>query len=244
MPALSTTVIITMNAIQAANNTLSQEIALLGNCGYEIQDNRIVVSIAEISNHRPQGDISGTLAIELWAFKTPQATDTREGHLLAATTIGELYGEHYLSDCRYDLIFQEPPAGKWYFALLLREWTAEGYTTRDQIIFSLPYTTNKPTITRSESDNIINVDFTASKETSVKTVAPVKATAKTKAPEAPKAVSLNEAGLEEIKAVKGISKNLAENIVSTRPFSSLDELLKVKGMGEKLLERIRAYISL
>ncbi|KJV08122.1 hypothetical protein VZ94_00225 [Methylocucumis oryzae] len=91
---------------------------------------------------------------------------------------------------------------------------------------------------------MINVDFTAGKETSGKAAEPVKATTKTKAPEAPKAVSLNEAALEEIKAVKGISKNLAENIVSTRPFSSLDELLKVKGMGEKLLARIRAYISL
>jgi DNA uptake protein ComE-like DNA-binding protein len=35
----------------------------------------------------------------------------------------------------------------------------------------------------------------------------------------------------------GISEKQADNIVSTRPFKSLDDLLKVNGMGPKLLKR-------
>jgi competence ComEA-like helix-hairpin-helix protein len=65
-------------------------------------------------------------------------------------------------------------------------------------------------------------------------------------PEPPpdRAVSLNTASRKEIAAVKGISNKVAENIVAARPFASLDELLKVKGVGAKLLEKVRQFIRL
>jgi len=57
-------------------------------------------------------------------------------------------------------------------------------------------------------------------------------------------VSLNHASLKELAALKGISKKLADHIVSARPFKSLDDLLKVKGVSPKLLRKVRDFVKL
>jgi competence ComEA-like helix-hairpin-helix protein len=276
--------------------TTSTQLALVGNCGYRIQDNRIVIDIDEIASRRDLGDVSGTLSIELWALKQPYQGGDFSGIALAGTRIGELLGQHYLAGCRYDLLFQEPPAGTWYLALMLREWTDAGYVTRDHVDFNLAYEAgDKPTVVRSETDNVINVSFAANEKAAAKTVAeqpqpaeakpaapkteqakpqapaakrvaatarkaaaqtPMAETSKPRVPATPAAaankdktatavsVSLNKATRKEIAAIKGISKKLAEDIVSARPFKSLDDLLKVKGMGPKLLQKVRDLIHL
>lgn len=234
-----------MNAIQLQTTPdLAADLVLAGNCGYTIQNDRVIIDIAEIANRRQLGDLSGTLAIELRALKQSQTAGPLEGQVLASTTIGEIAGQHFLADCRYDLIFQEPSQGSWQIVLALREWTGAGYVTRDQICFPVPYVVaGKPAIVRGETDNVISVNFAAPKEAETKTV-PSAAVSTPNQAQAKAAVSLNEASVDDIEAVKGVSKKLAENIVATRPFSSFDEVLKVKGMGAKLLQKIRDYITL
>lgn len=242
-----------MNTNLAPNQTfIEPSLTLAGNCGYEIHGDRVTITIAEISNQRDFDDISGTLAIQLWALPQPYSRTDFEGIALAGTSIGELNGQHYLADCRYELNFQEPTDGTWYISLMLREWTEAGYITRDYLNFAVPYIVNsQPNIVRSEDSNIINVSFADKKKLSDKTLAK-KSTAtsakKSKSsankPQTPSCISLNEASLEEIEALKGVSKKLAENIVSERPFESFDEVLKVKGIGSKLLDKIRQFITL
>jgi hypothetical protein len=87
-------------------------LTLTDHCGYTIENDRIVITIAEIANRRDPGDLSGTLAIELWALAQPYAGGAFTGTPLCGTSIGELRGRHVLTNCRYDLIFQAPPAGK------------------------------------------------------------------------------------------------------------------------------------
>jgi len=215
-------------------------LVLAGNCGYEIQHDQVIITIAEIANNRDADNISGTLAIELWALAQPYWGGDFNGIALAGNSIGELYGQHFLADCRYSMAFQEPSDGTWYLTLMLREWTEAGYVTRDYINFDVPYIVNtKPSIVRSDESNVINVSFTDNKKTSGKKI-PKNA----KATKKPTSVSLNQASLEEIEALKGVSKKLAENIVSERPFESLDEVLKVKGIGSRLLDKIRQFITL
>jgi len=43
----------------------------------------------------------------------------------------------------------------------------------------------------------------------------------------------------ELAAVKGVSQALAAAIVAARPYAGLDDLVKAKGMGEKLLAKLR-----
>ncbi|MBR0473680.1 MAG: ComEA family DNA-binding protein [Erysipelotrichaceae bacterium] len=61
-------------------------------------------------------------------------------------------------------------------------------------------------------------------------------------------VSINTAGLDELVLIPGIGKTTAQNIIDYRDsnglFQSVDDLLRVKGIGVKTLEKIREYITL
>lgn len=233
----------------------ASELALIGTCGYQIQNNRVVIDIAQIANQRDMGNLSGTLSVELWALKQPYTGFGFTGIALAGTTIGEIKGQHYLENCRYDLLYQEPPQGTWYFTLMLREWIGNAYTMRDYINFALPYlVTSNADVSSSQSDNVINVNFTEKKPITVsdegvqtrrleneKDQATVTAT-KVESPNTE--LSLNTASYQDILAVKGISKKLAENIIDKRPFKSFDEVKKIKGVGPKIMQKISEFFSL
>jgi len=63
-----------------------------------------------------------------------------------------------------------------------------------------------------------------------------------------KLININEAGVEELKALPGIGEKTAENIIKYRAeigkFTTVEELLDVKGIGEKTLEKIRGVITI
>ena len=61
------------------------------------------------------------------------------------------------------------------------------------------------------------------------------------------AVDLNSASEEQLQEVPGIGPSLAKKIVDFRkengPFKTVDDLLKVRGIGEKSLEKLRAHLT-
>lgn len=61
-------------------------------------------------------------------------------------------------------------------------------------------------------------------------------------------IDINAATVEELMQIKGIGKVTAENIVSYREnfgyFYSVDDLLKVNGIGDKNIEYIRTYVCI
>ncbi len=62
------------------------------------------------------------------------------------------------------------------------------------------------------------------------------------------AVNINTATLEELQMLPGIGESIAQNIVDFRnangPFASIDELIKVKGIGVNKLDAIRDNLTL
>ncbi|MGY6277761.1 ComEA family DNA-binding protein [Methylomonas sp. MgM2] len=144
------------------------ELSLNGSCGYSIHGDKINIDISGISNQRDAGTISGTLSIELWALKQPYEGGYFDGFSLAGTQVGEIYGEHFINPPNFELNFHEPPAGTWNLTLMLREWNGAAYETRDFVNFSAPYlASGKHAVARTESDNVITVSFTETRNVTV-----------------------------------------------------------------------------
>lgn len=65
-------------------------------------------------------------------------------------------------------------------------------------------------------------------------------------PEAIPRVDLNAAGVDELEEIPGVGPTLARRIVEFRdefgPFESVDDLLNVRGIGVRSLERMRPYV--
>ncbi len=55
-------------------------------------------------------------------------------------------------------------------------------------------------------------------------------------------LDLNTASKEKLMFINGIGPVLAERIIAGRPYKTVDDLLKVKGIGPKKLEKIRPYV--
>ena len=278
-----------------------------GNVGYFIDNDRVIINIDGIRSDRAEGNVSGTLSLELWALNTPYAGQDFDGQALAGTQIGEMLGQHYLAGCEYDLIFSAPGAGHWTLCLMLREWNGEQYETRDYRNFDVPFiveadlrlveteqndeatdtnvvdinskrdaealnkeankkvTSEAKTAAKSEpvkaqpkAETAVKKDVKKSepvaktsvvkkpsaKKASVKKSATVKKTETKKAAEKTQPVSVNKASAADLAAVKGLSTKQAEAIVAARPYKSINDVVKAKGMGAKLLEKVRGSLKI
>lgn len=57
-------------------------------------------------------------------------------------------------------------------------------------------------------------------------------------------VSINQASEAELVALKGIGPALARQIITLRPFKSVEALVDIKGIGPKLLDQLRGQLTL
>ena len=114
---------------------------------------------------------------------------------------------------------------------MLREWTPAGYLTRDYRSLTRP----------SVSVSAAPADESAKNKPAK---APAKEAKPVTMPSAATTVSINKASAKELAAVKGISKPLAAAIVAARPYAKLEDVVRAKGMGQKLLEKLRAALTL
>ena len=49
-------------------------------------------------------------------------------------------------------------------------------------------------------------------------------------------VEINTATLQQLDGITGVGPAIGQRIIDARPFSSIDDLLRVKGIGEKILQ--------
>lgn len=60
---------------------------------------------------------------------------------------------------------------------------------------------------------------------------------------APERIDINFGSQEQLDSLPGIGPVLARAIITARPFASAEELLRVRGVGLKLLEKLRPLIQ-
>ena len=222
-------------------------------------DEQITFSIARIENPRDADNLSGTLALELWALDAPYVGGAWTGVPVASLILGTLNGESAWEDCSYTTHAGPLPASG-HLTLMLREWTPAGYLTRDYRVLARPSVSpakaeSKPAVAApkakaaSPSKDKAAVKAEPAKKPVAEKVTPVAtkpvaAKPAAAAPAAASTVSINSASLVQLNAVKGINEVLAKAIIAARPFASLDDLIRAKGVGEKLLEKLRGSLKL
>lgn len=54
---------------------------------------------------------------------------------------------------------------------------------------------------------------------------------------------VNHADLDALSALPGIGRRTAQRIVEARPFASVDDLLRVRGIGPRKLSRLRPWVT-
>jgi competence ComEA-like helix-hairpin-helix protein len=113
-----------------------------GDVGYELRGHEVILQAAAVANPRPEGNLSGTLSIELWAspIDLNEAPEAGRGHCLGQAQLAPVAGGESAFGLGCRAAFSEPPPGTFRLELLLREWTRElGYLTRDRRAFALHY---------------------------------------------------------------------------------------------------------
>lgn len=212
-----------------------------GEVAYSFQETKVELTAGTIANPRAEGSLSGNLSLELWALAEPYAGGEFVGYGLAAADVGQVFGKSSLVGCLYESALTPPPDGTWHLVLMLREWTGLAYRTRDFTNFGLPVSFPLATGPTHEAHLPAHDSRPAGHE---EHAAVQQCSGGTPEPSTPGKVSVNSSSLKALQEVKGLPKAVAAAIIAGRPWASLEDLLQVKGMGPKLLEKLKPLIGL
>ena len=103
---------------------------LVGDVACTLNGGTAELAIDAIANPRAADNVSGTLALEVWALDAPYAGGSWTGSPVASLILGVLGGGSEWTGCRYNVPAALPVDGA-ALTVMLREWTPAGYVTRD-----------------------------------------------------------------------------------------------------------------
>lgn len=195
-----------------------------GAVGYAIDGDWVVLKAGRVVNPRPTFSLNGALTLELWALPQPFRGGALDGARLASAELGVVGGSCALVEQDLRVPFTPPPAGEWHIVMVLREQLLNANATRDFCNFEVTF--------RSPAA-----------APAVAKPAALEPVASEKSKPAPQ-VSVQNATLDALMQVKGISRKLAVEIIRSRPFQSLEDLLRVRGIGENLLRKLKPFLTL
>ncbi len=271
---------------------------LVGDVACTLNDGTAELAIDAIANPRAADNVSGTLALEVWALDAPYAGGSWTGSPVASLILGVLGGGSEWTACHFSVPAALPVDGA-ALTVMLREWTPAGYVTRDYRNFAaapVAVVTKVEAVVTEEAapkaeaavkaEPVVKAEAAATVEAPVKAepapkakpadkptaavvaakpAAAVKASVEVKQPEVKKAdvkpaakpakkaatakatakpVSVNNGSEAELLAVRGLPPSVARAIIAARPFATLDEVCKAKGMGPKMLAKLRDLLAL
>lgn len=160
---------------------------LEGSVGYQVEGAEVALRAGGVRNPRRADNLSGSLALELWALPEEyRGGPVFGGTLLASADVGRISGESAVQGFERRVKFEAPRTGRWNVVLMLREWVPGGYVTRDFCTFAEQYVVEA----KAETDQKVAAEQKA---------VPVELEA---APELEAAASKLEAAATELKAAE------------------------------------------
>ncbi|MEX8495573.1 ComEA family DNA-binding protein [Sphaerotilus sp.] len=187
----------------------------------------VQIDSVAVTNPRPATNLSGSLCLELWALAQPYAGGAFAGQCLGTVNVGQLGGQTGC-ECLGET-WSAPADAAAVLVLMLREWTQDGLLTRDH-----------HRVTLAAQAPAASVVAPLATPVEARAAAPV-ATARPKARPA-HLLNVNLATEEQLVAIDGLNRALAKAVVAARPFASIDDLLDIKGVGDKRLARMRRHL--
>lgn len=233
-----------------------------GSAGYQLgDDGQVNLRVARVCNPRSEQNLSGSLVLQLWASTEPYAGGEPRGTRLASAELGQLSGQASLDALEPRSALQLPLREERHVALLLCEWTAEGYLVRDYCSFAEPYAGPRAVAAAApaqvEADKPARVEAQQPARAEVETPrvevtrpvaaaqpAPVEAPKSSVEATKPERPSLNTVGEAELMKLTGMPKKLAAELIRARPFQRFEQLAKVRGIGDKTVQRMRSLFTL
>jgi DNA uptake protein ComE-like DNA-binding protein len=272
----------------------------VGDVAADMREDEVSLHVDAIRNPRDVDNLSGSLALELWALREPYAGGQFAGVALAGVEFGRLAGQQSFNGLTRELSLGALPTGRFYPVWMLREWTAGGYVTRDyrnlgsienalvpqfpeitlpavieapvvqepvaalEIAAAQPLAAIRSALVQPPSA-VVEVVVVQPPSAAVEVVVvqppsaaaaapPSAATAQTTVAESANVesesasscalVSIRHASLEELSVVPGLNRKLAAAIIKARPYRTFEDLLRVRGIGDKTLRRLHLVLTL
>lgn len=226
---------------------------IAGNVTCALGNGQATLAIDAIENPRADDNLSGTLALELWALDAPYDGGSWQGIPVASVILGVLGGGRQLDACKF-VVPAAVPEGPGVLTLMLREWGPLGYVTRDYCNLALempaeeaPKAAPAKAAAKAAPKATPKVPPKAGAAKAEPKAKPAakesKVAVPAKAPAA-KGIAINAASEAELLAIKGLTAAVAKAIVAGRPYASLAEVGKVKGVGPKLLAKLKDEVVL
>lgn len=189
----------------------------------------VTLHIERLENPRAADNLSGSLVLELWALDQAYAGGAFTGRALAGQALGQITGQDSLGPLSYHLALgAQTSTQQGFHVLMLREWTAAGYVTRDY----------------RELDAPPAAAVTAALQTAQMPAKPEPRDMQTAPQPQPVLISIQRASLDELARVPGLNRKLAAAIIKARPYRAFEDLKRVRGIGDATLRRLRAVLAL
>lgn len=114
----------------------STAILMSGTFSYSGVGSAITYGVDTITNYRPVGTTSGTLALQLWATAAVHTGGTLNGYKLIESALGVLQGGYHWSNTSRSGTINTIPSGNYNIVFVLAEWNGSAYVTLDYGNFS------------------------------------------------------------------------------------------------------------
>lgn len=217
---------------------------LSGSVGYRFEGEEVVLS-ASVTNPRVSTNLSGTLALELWALSERYDGGALAGTQLAQAELGSVSGACSREGLELRAARRAVAAGDWNLSLVLREWTGAGYQTRDFCNFPATYRV-EPTVRALRATSVVDEAPAPRSEPNVVTLRAVPSVPKSEPAVECKPAPVAKSEPVELKVVPAAPRSepaqppLAVKALPRLSIStaSVEELARVKGLNLKLAQAI------